>query len=81
MHAVGGPRANTNSTEYNRAHQSNGLRHRFPMQLLIDLDGTLTDSAPGIVRCIQHAMRGLNREPWPACTSSAYAVPSATRSR
>jgi len=35
------------------------------MQLLIDLDGTLTDSAPGIVRCIQHAMHALNREPWP----------------
>lgn len=36
------------------------------MQLLIDLDGTLTDSAPGIVRCIQHAMRALDRQAWPA---------------
>jgi len=25
--------------------------------LLFDLDGTLTDSAPGIVRCIEHALR------------------------
>jgi phosphoglycolate phosphatase len=29
--------------------------------LLFDLDGTLTDAAPGITRCIQHALEGLGR--------------------
>jgi phosphoglycolate phosphatase len=33
------------------------------MHLLFDLDGTLTDSAPGIVRCIDHALVGLGRAP------------------
>lgn len=32
------------------------------MNLLIDLDGTLTDSKRGIVACIQHALRALGRE-------------------
>ncbi len=31
------------------------------MHLLFDLDGTLTDSAPGIVRCINHALVTLAR--------------------
>src|SRR5919108_5884094 len=31
------------------------------MNLFFDLDGTLTDSAPGIVRCIQHALERLDR--------------------
>lgn len=35
------------------------------MLLLFDLDGTLTDSAPGIVRCINHALVALARPPWP----------------
>jgi phosphoglycolate phosphatase len=35
------------------------------MLLLFDLDGTLTDSAPGIVRCINHALVTLARPPWP----------------
>lgn len=30
-----------------------------PMHLLIDLDGTLTDSRPGIVRCFHHALEEL----------------------
>jgi phosphoglycolate phosphatase len=30
--------------------------------VLFDLDGTLTNSAPGITACIQHAMRELGRE-------------------
>ena len=33
------------------------------LHLLFDLDGTLTDSAPGIVRCIDHALAGLGRRP------------------
>lgn len=33
------------------------------MELLFDLDGTLTDPVVGITRCIQHALRGLGREP------------------
>jgi phosphoglycolate phosphatase len=35
------------------------------MLLLFDLDGTLTDSAPGIVGCINHALVALARPPWP----------------
>ena len=31
--------------------------------LLLDLDGTLTDPREGIVRCFQHAMRAVGREP------------------
>jgi phosphoglycolate phosphatase len=34
------------------------------MHLFFDLDGTLTDSAPGIVRCINHALVALARPPW-----------------
>jgi len=30
----------------------------MPATLLLDLDGTLTDPRPGIVGCIQHALRG-----------------------
>lgn len=33
------------------------------LHLLFDLDGTLTDSAPGIVRCIDHALARLGRLP------------------
>jgi phosphoglycolate phosphatase len=36
------------------------------MNLLFDLDGTLTDSAPGITRCLQHALTALGREAPPA---------------
>lgn len=36
---------------------SGGLQWRH---LFIDLDGTLTDPAPGITRCIQHALQGLS---------------------
>jgi phosphoglycolate phosphatase len=32
------------------------------MNVLIDLDGTLTDSKRGIVACIQHALRAMGRE-------------------
>jgi phosphoglycolate phosphatase len=35
------------------------------MLLLFDLDGTLTDSAPGIVGCINHALVALARPPLP----------------
>ncbi len=33
------------------------------MHLFFDLDGTLTDSGPGIVRCINHALVAEGREP------------------
>jgi len=36
------------------------------MHLLFDLDGTLTDSAAGITRCIAHALERLGRVPPPA---------------
>jgi len=36
---------------------------RFTMHILFDLDGTLTDSFPGISRCINHALVELGREP------------------
>jgi phosphoglycolate phosphatase len=32
------------------------------MNVLLDLDGTLTDSRQGIVRCIQHALRALGHD-------------------
>lgn len=32
------------------------------MTICFDLDGTLTDSAPGIIRCINHALERLERE-------------------
>ena len=35
------------------------------MDLLFDLDGTLTDSLPGIMRCINHALAELGRDPVP----------------
>lgn len=37
-----------------------------PAHVFFDLDGTLTDPAPGIVASFQHAMAALDREPWPA---------------
>jgi phosphoglycolate phosphatase len=33
------------------------------MHILFDLDGTLTDSSPGIVRCINHALVAMGHEP------------------
>jgi phosphoglycolate phosphatase len=35
------------------------------MHLLFDLDGTLTDSSPGIIRCINHALGVLGHGPVP----------------
>jgi len=32
------------------------------MQLLFDLDGTLSDSSPGIIRCVVHTMRVLGQD-------------------
>ena len=32
------------------------------MQLLFDLDGTLTDSSPGIIRCLAHTMQVLGQD-------------------
>jgi len=33
------------------------------MHLFFDLDGTLTDSSPGIIRCINHALLEIGHEP------------------
>jgi len=33
------------------------------LHLLFDLDGTLTDSSPGIIRCIEHALAVLGHDP------------------
>ena len=35
------------------------VRDRAQVNLLFDLDGTLTDAGDGIIRCIQHALAGL----------------------
>ena len=45
------------------------MLHKFmlmrPDNILFDLDGTLTDSRPGILNTIEHALRALNVEPPP----------------
>src|SRR5205807_10355520 len=41
------------------------LRHMEPLVLLFDLDGTLTDPRPGIVRCMKYALAELGA-PCPA---------------
>lgn len=43
------------------------------MDILFDLDGTLTDPGPGITRCIQHALVSLGR-PAPALESLLHCV-------
>jgi phosphoglycolate phosphatase len=45
------------------------------MQLLFDLDGTLTDPVVGITRCIQHAMSKLDREAAPAGDLARFVGP------
>ena len=42
------------------------MSHGLPRHLFFDLDGTVTDSAPGITRCLAHAayeVRGISRTP------------------
>jgi phosphoglycolate phosphatase len=34
----------------------------LPALVLLDLDGTLTDSAPGILACLRHALAGMDRD-------------------
>ena len=34
--------------------------------ILFDLDGTLTDSAPGIIRCVQYALEKCGKGTCPA---------------
>lgn len=50
------------------------------MHLLFDLDGTLTDSRQGIIRCIQHALRGTGCEAPPAEQLTRYVGPPLARS-
>jgi phosphoglycolate phosphatase len=45
------------------------------MNVLIDLDGTLTDSRPGIVASIQHALRALGHEAPEASSLQKYIGP------
>ncbi len=45
------------------------------MDLLFDLDGTLTDPLPGIGRCIQHAMARLGQEVPPEATLARFVGP------
>jgi phosphoglycolate phosphatase len=45
------------------------------MDLLFDLDGTLTDSRDGIVRCYQHALAELGRAVPPASDLGAFVGP------
>jgi phosphoglycolate phosphatase len=45
------------------------------MNLLFDLDGTLTDPVVGITRCIQHALVRLGREPPPAAALARFVGP------
>jgi phosphoglycolate phosphatase len=49
------------------------------MHLFFDLDGTLTDSFPGISRCINYALRELGRDPIPETqVRSAVGTPLAS---
>lgn len=43
--------------------------------LLFDLDGTLTDPAPGITRCLNHALRALGHAPRPEDDLTVYIGP------
>jgi phosphoglycolate phosphatase len=45
------------------------------MNVLLDLDGTLTDSKRGIIACIQHALRSLGREAPDESTLLKYVGP------
>lgn len=45
------------------------------MHVLLDLDGTLTDSGEGIIRCIGHALTRLGREIPPAAELAHYVGP------
>lgn len=45
------------------------------MQLLFDLDGTLSDPGVGITRCIQHALSELGQDPPPAEALLRYIGP------
>jgi phosphoglycolate phosphatase len=42
---------------------SDSVDERFSVNILFDLDGTLTDPRDGIVRCIQYALERLGLEP------------------
>jgi phosphoglycolate phosphatase len=49
------------------------------MDLFFDLDGTLTDPARGITRCLQHALRASGREAPPAASLRRYIGPPLRR--
>lgn len=50
------------------------------MNLLFDLDGTLTDPRIGIVRCMRHALITMGVEPPPAAVLERYIGPSLFKS-
>ena len=45
------------------------------MNIFFDLDGTLTDAAPGITRCLEHALRRLGRESPPLAALRRFVGP------
>lgn len=50
--------------------------------ILFDLDGTLTDSAPGIIRCVQYALEKAAKAAIPTtscCPLSARRLPNPSR--
>lgn len=48
--------------------------------VLFDLDGTLTDSAPGIIRCVQYALEKLDKGNWEAADLFRFIGPPLTDS-
>ena len=48
--------------------------------ILFDLDGTLTDSAPGIIRCVQHALEKCGKGTYPDHELLSFIGPPLTES-
>lgn len=48
--------------------------------ILFDLDGTLTDSAPGIIRCVQYALEKCGKGSWDAADLFRFIGPPLTES-
>lgn len=48
---------------------------RKAQNLLFDLDGTLTDSAPGIINCLAYALEKMNHPPLPPAELMRYVGP------
>ena len=48
--------------------------------ILFDLDGTLTDSGPGIIRCVQYALKKMGQPAPKAEELSCFVGPPSRRS-